>query len=81
MRAAVSQRPEWVIEQGKKQAESIMDAGRAQDYSQAVTHLTQVKAAYEHQGQLAVWRDYTMALQGQHGRKYKLMGLFKQAGF
>lgn len=78
MQAAVSHNPDWVIQTARKQAEPIMEQGRADRYSEAVQWLKQVKAAYLQSGQESVWTTYFTQLQIDYARKRKLMELFKQ---
>jgi uncharacterized Zn finger protein len=78
MDAAVSHRPEWVIEGAKKRAEPIMDQGKADRYDIAVNWLKKAKTAYFHLGQQAEWFAYRSQLETVHGRKRKLMELFKE---
>ena len=80
MRVAVSTHPDWVIEAARKQAESIMDQGKAERYDAAVEWLKQVKAAYIESGQAVEWTRYFQRLRAVHGRKYKLMKLCNQLG-
>ncbi|HLO86413.1 MAG TPA: SWIM zinc finger family protein [Nostocaceae cyanobacterium] len=78
MDAAVSHSPEWVIEGAKKRAEPIIEQGKADRYEYAVNWLKKAKAAYFHQGQQAEWFAYRSHLETVHGKKRKLMELFKQ---
>lgn len=52
MDAAVAHRPEWVIENAHRRAESIMNEGKAQYYYHAINWLRKVRAAYLQSGQL-----------------------------
>ncbi|PAX56166.1 SWIM zinc finger family protein [Brunnivagina elsteri] len=78
MEAAIPHRPDWVIEKAKKLAEEIMNSSKAKRYSDAVKCLKKVKAAYSQLGQQAEWSSYRAKLEYTHGRKYKLMDLFKE---
>lgn len=78
MQAAVSTHPDWVIETARKQAEAIMDQGKADRYAAAVNWLKQVKMAYTQSGQPSEWQTYFNRLQTVHSRKRKLMELFNQ---
>ncbi len=69
---------QWVIDNARPRAESIMDEGKAKYYADAVKWLKQIKAAYHVLGKAADWSCYRQALLSQHGRKYKLMGLMKE---
>ncbi|MDQ2694059.1 MAG: SWIM zinc finger family protein [Pseudomonadota bacterium] len=77
MDAVIDHRPDWVIEATRKQAEEIMNAGRASHYDEAVEWLKRARAAYRAADREAAWRDYLAELRAVHGRKYKLMGLMK----
>ncbi|WP_088892918.1 SWIM zinc finger family protein [Leptolyngbya ohadii] len=78
MEAAISTHPDWVIEAACQRADAIMDRGKADRYDEAVKWLKQAKAAYLAAGQKAAWEAYFDRLRSFHGRKYKLMDLFKQ---
>jgi uncharacterized Zn finger protein len=78
MEAVVATHPNWVIEAARKRAEAIMDQGKADRYQEAVHWLNHVKAAYLQLEQRSQWVDYFKQLQSTHGRKRKLMDLFKQ---
>ena len=75
--AAIEQRPDWVISASKKQAEQIMDAGKAKAYHHAVEWVARVKAAYRAAGREAEWRAYLDELLEKHHRKYKLVPMLK----
>ncbi|MFP4346012.1 MAG: SWIM zinc finger domain-containing protein [Anaerolineales bacterium] len=76
--AAIEQRPDWVIGASKKQAEQIMDAGKAKIYHHAVEWIARVKAAYQAAGQEAEWRAYLDELLEKHHRKYKLVPMLER---
>lgn len=76
MQAAISTHPDWVIATARKQAEAIMDQGRADRYAAAVQWLQQAKAAYSETGRNPEWQAYFSRLQSVHSRKRKLMDLF-----
>ncbi|WP_179198008.1 SWIM zinc finger domain-containing protein [Nostoc sp. T09] len=78
MDAAISHNPSWVIANACRRAESIMDAGKAESYDQAVQWLKKARAAYLESERKADWDSYKAKLMQQHGRKRKLMGLFKE---
>lgn len=68
---------EWVIDACRKQAEYIMDRGKADLYSSAVNWLAKARKAYlmlEHNEE---WHTYLNGLLSQHGRKYKLVPMLK----
>lgn len=80
MDAAISLNPSWVIANARRRAESIMDAGKAEYYNQAVQWLKKARTAYLESERKADWDSYKAKLIQQHGRKRKLMGLFKEKG-
>lgn len=77
MQAALPTHPEWVIETAQKAAEDIMNRGKADRYQDAIQWLTQVKAAHAQLNRHSEWMSYFNQLKMQHGRKRKLMDLFK----
>jgi uncharacterized Zn finger protein len=77
MDAAMSYRPDWVIDKARKLAEPIMEQGKADRYDNAVMWLKKVQTAYFQLGQTAEWSGYRLQLDTAHGRKRKLMELFK----
>jgi uncharacterized Zn finger protein len=78
MDAAVPNHPNWVIENARRRAESIMDAGKAEHYYHATQWLKKARAAYLHAGRKAEWSTYRTQLMKTHARKYKLMGMLQQ---
>jgi uncharacterized Zn finger protein len=68
---------EWVIEVCRKQAEYIMDGGKAQLYAAAVNWLAKARKAYQILGRKEEWQAYLTELLIQHGRKYKLVPMLK----
>lgn len=77
MDAAMSERPDWVIENARRRAEEIMDAGKANAYHHAVEWLSKARAAYLAARRQSQWSAYRAELMRTHGRKYKLMGMLK----
>jgi uncharacterized Zn finger protein len=69
---------QWVVDNARPRAESIMDEGKAKNYNYAVAWLKRVKAAYQAMDNEAEWSRYHQGLVSTHGRKRKLMGLFQQ---
>ena len=70
----------WGIGKCKKQAEHIMDAGKANAYDHAVAWLRTARDIYfEHQRQTE-WRAYRDSLLGLHARKYKLVPMLRALG-
>jgi uncharacterized Zn finger protein len=77
MDAVLEHRPEWVIRAARREAERIMDAGKAKYYDHAVDWLARAKTAYWVAGREAEWQAYLGEIRERHGRKYKLMGMLK----
>ena len=78
MDAAVAHRPDWVIENAQRRAESIMTEGKAQYYYHAVNWLRKIRAAYLQLEQLDEWKRYRTELLQTHARKRKLVSLLQQ---
>lgn len=78
MDAVVAQRPEWVIAAARKQAERIIEAGKAQSYHYAVGWLEKARMAYRAAGREDEWQAYLAGIRERHGRKWKLMGMIKE---
>ena len=70
--AAVETHPEWVIEASRGQAESIMNAGKADLYHAAVRWLGHARAAYRAASLEEAWQAYLSELVIRHARKHKL---------
>ena len=68
---------EWVIEACRKQAEYIMDRGKADLYAAAVNWLSKARKAYQILDRKEEWQAYLNELLIQHGRKYKLVPMLK----
>lgn len=77
MDAAIETAPDWVIEQASERAESIMDAGKAKYYAEAVAWLEKARQAYLASSRKQQWLDYRAKLVAVHARKRKLMGLIE----
>jgi uncharacterized Zn finger protein len=75
--AAITARPEWVIQVCRKRAEAIMDAGKASHYDTAVGWLRKVRAAYLAANRAAEWNTYQEELLDLHRKKYKLVPMIK----
>lgn len=80
MNAAITHSPDWVITNATHRAESIMDAGKAEHYSDAIEWLKKARTAYLDSGRQADWSSYRAKLIQIHTRKRKLMGMFKERG-
>ncbi len=76
--AAVAERPEWVVPAARRQAEEIIEAGRAARYAYAIEWLKYVRDAYRQLDDETAWRDLIGGIQERHSRKYKLMSLIKE---
>jgi uncharacterized Zn finger protein len=70
--AAIELHPEWVIGACRKQAERIMNEGKAEYYANAAAWLAKAKRAYETLGRQSEWRAYLDELLVRHTRKYTL---------
>ncbi len=77
MDAAIDTNPDWVISNACKRAESIMDAGKAKYYEEAVEWLKKARNAYLASDRQQEWSDYRTKLMTVHCRKRKLMGLMR----
>ena len=77
MDAALEVNPDWVISNACRRAESIMDAGKAKYYEEAVEWLKKARNAYLASDRKQEWSDYCTKLMIVHTRKRKLMGLMK----
>ncbi|MEO7911475.1 MAG: SWIM zinc finger family protein [Roseiflexaceae bacterium] len=77
MDAAISTRPDWVINAARAQAERIISAGDAKHYDAAVGWLRRARDAYRAADQPADWQGYLSAIKTTHGRKHKLIGLLQ----
>ena len=77
MDTVVASHSQWVIDNARPRAESIMDEGKSKDYQSAVEWLKRIKAAYQALGKEADWSVYYQTLLNQHSRKRKLIGLMK----
>jgi uncharacterized Zn finger protein len=68
---------DWVIHACRKQAEYIMDGGKAEYYHSAANWLAKARTAYRALGQEEEWQSYLNELLSLHGRKYKLVPMLK----
>jgi uncharacterized Zn finger protein len=78
MDAAMSHRPDWVIDKALPPAEDIMNRGKAESYQEAVNWLAKARTAYIQSGRQSDWQAYRKQLVDTHGRKRKLMGLINE---
>ncbi|NTW97218.1 MAG: hypothetical protein HGB28_01560, partial [Oscillochloris sp.] len=74
--AAIQERPEWAVQASQRQAEGIMESGKAQHYDSAIEWLRRTRAGFAASGRPDLWQAYLLSLRAQHRRKHKLMGLF-----
>lgn len=70
--------PDWGIQEYKNQAEGIMDAGKEKYYETAVSWLSKAREIYQSHNRLGEWGVYLEQLLDTHGRKYKLVSMFKR---
>jgi uncharacterized Zn finger protein len=77
MDKALEVNPDWVISNACRRAESIMDAGKAKYYQEAVEWLKKACNAYLASNRKQEWSDYRTKLMVVHSRKRKLMGLMQ----
>ena len=77
MDEALKVNPDWVISNACRRAESIMDAGKAKSYEEAVEWLKKARNAYLASNRKQDWLDYRTKLMTVHTRKRKLMGLME----
>ena len=70
-------RLDWVIQACRRQAESIMDRGKAEYYNSAANWLAKARTAYLAADRKAEWQAYLSELLNTHGRKYKLVPMLK----
>ncbi|MCT7982522.1 SWIM zinc finger family protein [Laspinema sp. A4] len=77
MDAAMSERPDWVIETAKPFAEAILDRKKSEYYNQAIAWLKKVRAAYIQKDQWDIWKTYRQDLLQTHARKHKFRGMLE----
>lgn len=77
MDAAISERPDWVIETARPFAEAILDRKKSESYNQAIAWLKKVRAAYIQKDQWDRWKTYRQELLQTHARKYKFRGMLE----
>ena len=68
---------EWVIQASRKQAEPIIEGGKAEYYYSAAKWLAKARTAYQALGCKEEWKSYLSDLLSRHGRKYKLVPMLK----
>lgn len=67
----------WVIQACHKQAEPIIEGGKAEYYYAAAKWLAKARTAYQALGRDEEWKTYLSDLLNRHGRKYKLVPMLK----
>ena len=77
MEAAIPNRPDWVIENARPRAESILDRKKSESYNQAINWLKKVRAAYIQKDQWQGWKTYRQELLQTHARKHKFRGMLE----
>lgn len=77
MDAAISDRPDWVIENARNRAESILNRKKSELYNQAIAWLKKVRSAYIQKQQWDRWKIYRQQLLQTHARKYKFRGMLE----
>ena len=70
--------PDWTVAQARRQAEEIMETGKAQYYADAVTWLRRARDVYVQHDRRQEWDGYLASVRSRYGRKYKLMGLLRE---
>lgn len=78
MDAAITHKPEWVIENACRRAEKIVDAGKAEYYHHAVNWLKKARAAYLQANRQSEWSAYRTQLMTTPARKRKLMEMLRR---
>ncbi len=68
---------DWVILACRKQAEYIMDGGKAEYYYSAASWLAKARTAFRALEHEKDWQAYLSELLSRHGRKYKLVPMLK----
>jgi uncharacterized Zn finger protein len=69
--------PDWGIRKCQQQAESIMNAGKANAYDTAVAWVRTDRDIYLQHNRGAEWQTYLAGLLEVHARKYKLVPMLR----
>jgi uncharacterized Zn finger protein len=72
VKAITEERPQWVIDTCKSQAEPIIEQGQHDSYRTAVRWLRRAGEAARAADELDAWREYVETMRDDHYRKYKL---------
>jgi len=75
--AALPTHPDWVITTSRREAEAIMDRGKAEYYGTAARWVARARDAWRMTGRDADWQAYLQQVLTKHGRKYRLVPLLK----
>ncbi|MEF8864047.1 MAG: SWIM zinc finger domain-containing protein [Haloarculaceae archaeon] len=70
--AVTEERPQWVIDTCRSQAEPIIEQGQHDSYRTAVRWLGRAGEAARAADELEAWREYVETMRDDHYRKYKL---------
>ena len=70
--------PDWGIGKCKRQAEGIMNEGKAKYYDSAVGWVRTARDIYLQHGRNAEWQAYLNGLLETHARKYKLVPMLRE---
>ncbi len=76
--AVLEERPEWVMEVCKEQAEPIIEQGKYEQYHSAVQWLEKAGKAAQVAGERDEWRAYVEDSIDRHSRKYKLVPMLEE---
>lgn len=69
---------EWGIKHCRRQAEGIMNAGKADAYRTAASWLRSARDTYLQHNRQAEWQSFLAGLLDLHARKYKLVPLLRE---
>jgi len=72
--------PDWGIRKCQRQAESTMDAGKANAYDRAIAWLRLARDIFDQHDRQAEWEAYLTRLLDLHARKYKLVPMLRGIG-
>lgn len=78
MAAVLEKRPDWVIKNACKRAESIMDEGQSKYYGHAIEWLKRAREAYGKRRQEKAWKAYQSQLVHKHAKKHKLREMLQK---
>ena len=75
--AALTSRPDWVIQACQRQAEYIINKGQTKYYARAVNWLEKARTTYRALGREEQWQTYLNGLLSLHWRKSTLVPMLK----